>query len=100
MEEDGPLGVSHDASTPQVAQGISPAAHVKAGPPLTPLQHLQGFLDGVKPTNSQIPPVQALNPGALVALIGDKAHAYLGDGDRQGVVHHAGAVAGLNGAVE
>jgi hypothetical protein len=101
VEEHRTLGVCHHPTASHVAQAVARAALVHRRPSAAAVQQLHRLVDGVTFARStQVPAIQAMYPGALVAPVGDQANSDLRDREREGVVRHHSAIAGLGGTVE
>jgi len=67
---------------------------LEAGAARAFVEQVEGTFGQVILGEAKVAAEEALEPGAAVAAIGDKREANLRDGDGQGVVTAAGAIAG------
>ncbi len=100
VQENGALRIFHDAAPCEVAQLVTRALRCRAIAPAASFEQRHRFFNRVKPGDAQIAPVQPVYPGALISLVGDQRHPDLRNGNRQRVMHEAGAITRLDSAIE
>src|SRR5216684_5335466 len=100
LQENSTLRVGHNAALGKVAEFITSALGIGAIAFTASFEQCHGFFNGIDAAYPQITTIETVYPCSLIALIRNQCNTYLRDGNRQRIMHQAGAITCFNTTVK